>query len=392
MQPSQTIYLDHAATTPVDPRVVQAMLPYFSDVYGNPSSIHRFGRQAEQAVEDAREQVARVLGCQAKEIVFTSCGSESDNLALRGALLSSPAASRRAHLVTSPVEHSAVINTAHQLVQLAEIDLDIVPVDSWGQVNPDDIAAACQADTALISIMYANNEVGSIQPLRQIAAIARAQSVLFHTDAVQAAGQLPLNVADLGVDMLAVSAHKFYGPKGVGALYVRQGLNLVPSQSGGGQENGRRAGTHNVAFIVGLAVALQIASEEREHFNAIYQKHRDRLIEGLLARIPDARLTGHPTDRLPNNASFAFQHTDGNALLMHLDLKGIAASSGSACKVGNPEPSAVLLAMGYDLTWALGGLRLTVGRQTTDADIDYALEVIPAAVEKVRKLGAGAAA
>ena len=386
MVPTRTVYLDHAATTPVDPRVLEAMLPYFSEVYGNPSSIHRFGRMAEQAVEDARETVARVWGSRPDEVVFTSCGSESDNLALRGAMLTARQEGRGRHLVTTPVEHSAVSNTAAQLSGLLDFDVSLVAVDHCGQVDPAAIGAACRADTALVSVMYANNEVGTIQPLAEIAAVAHAAGALLHTDAVQAAGQLPLNVKELGVDLLAVSAHKFYGPKGVGALYVRRGIALAPSQSGGGQENGRRAGTHNVAFIVGLAKALEIAYAEREAHNAEYRRLRDRLVDGLLAAIPDAQLTGHPSERLPNNASFVFHDVDGNALLMHLDLQGIAASSGSACKTGSPEPSGVLTSMGLDRAWALGSLRLTVGRQTTDADIDYALEVIPQAVAKVREL------
>ncbi|MBN2470025.1 MAG: cysteine desulfurase [Anaerolineae bacterium] len=384
----KSVYLDHAATTPVDSRVLEAMLPYFSDIYGNPSAIHRLGRAAESAVEEARERVAQVLNCQPGEIVFTSCGSESDNLALRGVLLTARQQGRGQHLITTPIEHSAVSKTAHQLADLLDFALTVVPVDQYGRVNPADVEQAIRPDTALISIMYANNEVGTIQPIRELAALARERGVLFHTDAVQAAGQLPLDVQDLGVDLLAISAHKFYGPKGIGALYVRDGVQLAPSQSGGGQEHGLRAGTHNVAFIVGLATALELAYTDMEAHNAHYRRLRDRLIDGILASVPDARLTGHPAERLPNNASFAFQHTDGNALLMHLDLQGIAASSGSACKVGNPEPSSVLLSMGFDAAWAGGGLRLTVGRQTADDDMDYVLRSLPDAVARVRKLGA----
>lgn len=388
MRPSRTVYLDHAASTPVDPRVLEAMLPYFSEVYGNPSSIHRQGRLSEQAVEDSRETVARVLGCQPDEIVFTSCGSESDNLALRGALLTASRAGRGRRLITTPIEHSAVTRTADQLRDYLDFEVDFVPVDRHAQLRPDTLATAIRPDTALISVMLANNEVGTIQPVRELAALAHEHGTLFHTDAVQAAGQLSLKVADLDVDMLSISAHKFYGPKGIGALYVRRGVALAPSQSGGGQEHGRRAGTHNVAFIVGLAKALEIAYAGLDETIAHYRRLRDRLIEGLLARIPDSLLTGHPEQRLPNSASLAFRHVDGNALLMHLDLEGIAASSGSACKVGNPEPSAVLTSMGLTRDWALGGLRLTVGRQTNEADIDYALEIIPRAVEAVRKLRA----
>jgi cysteine desulfurase len=387
MSQPRTVYLDHAATTPVDPRVLDAMLPYFSKSYGNPSSLHRLGRAAERAVEEARETVARVLGCKPGEIVFTGCGSESDNLALRGVMLAARSKGRRAHLITIPVEHHAVGRTAAQLSDLLGFGLTVVPVDGYGQVDPEQIAAACRDDTVLVSIMYANNEVGTIQPIRPIAAIAHHHGAWLHTDAVQAAGQLPLKVDELSVDLLAVSAHKFYGPKGIGALYIRDGVELAPCQSGGGQENGRRAGTHNVPLIVGLAKALELAYERLDAHNSQYRQHRDRLIAGLLQRVPDARLTGHPEQRLFNSASFVFSGVDGNALLMHLDLQGIAASSGSACKTGSPEPSDVLLSMGIPPELALGSLRLTVGRLTTDADIDYALAVIPEAVEKVRKLG-----
>ncbi len=384
----KSVYLDHAATTPVDPRVMEAMLPYFSEIYGNPSAIHSLGRAAEAAVEDARERVARVWNCQPGEVVFTSCGSESDNLALRGALLTARQEGRGQHLITTPIEHSAVSKTAHQLTDLLDFDVTVVPVDQHGRVDPAEVERAIRPDTALISIMYANNEVGTIQPIQALAALAHERGVLFHTDAVQAAGQLPLDVRALSVDLLAISAHKFYGPKGIGALYVREGVRLAPSQSGGGQEHGLRAGTHNVAFIVGLATALELAYADLESHNAHYRRLRDRLIEGVLASVPDSQLTGHPVERLPNNASFAFRHADGNALLMHLDLQGIAASSGSACKVGNPEPSGVLLSMGYEASWAGGGLRLTVGHQTTEEDIDYVLNTLPDAVARVRRLGA----
>ncbi len=379
---TRPIYVDYAATTPVDSRVVEAMLPYFNEDFGNPSSIHSFGRAASRAIEAARETIAGILNCQPREIVFTSCGTESDNLALRGAILNS----HRRHIVISPVEHHAVGRTAEIMHEHMGFALSVVPVDAHGRVSPADVTEAVRDDTALVSVMYANNEVGTIQPIAEIAEVAHARGALFHTDAVQAAGQLPLDVQALGVDMLAISAHKFYGPKGVGALYVRDGIRLVPSQSGGGQEEGRRAGTSNVAFIVGMAKALEIAYTEREAHNARYRHLRDRLIEGVLDRVPDARLTGHPEKRLPNNASFALRGVDGNALLMHLDLKGVAASSGSACLVGTPEPSEVLTAMGFAPEWALGGLRLTVGRHTTEEDVDTVLDVLPEAVARVRAL------
>lgn len=383
--PQPQIYLDHSATTPTDPRVVEAMLPYFTEIYGNPSSIHRFGRDAENAVEHARRQVAAVLHCQPREVVFTSCGTESDNLAIRGAALAMRTAGKGNHLITSPLEHSAVGKTVQQLVDYFGFDATILPVDAEGYITPDMLRAVLRPDTVLVSLMVANNEIGTILPIKALAETAHEYGAHFHTDAVQAAGQLDLNVQELGVDLLSMSGHKFYGPKGVGALYVRHGLPLVPSQSGGSHEEGRRGGTHNLPLIVGFGKALELAYAERDHHIAHYITLRDALIEGILARIPDVALTGRRDERLPSHASFVFKYVNGNTLLMHLDMKGIAASSGSACKTGNPEPSGVLLAMGYDRDWALGGLRLSVGRQTTHEDIAYVIEVLPAIIEKVRQ-------
>jgi cysteine desulfurase len=388
VQKNGAIYLDHAATTPVDPRVLEAMLPYFTADYGNPSSIHSFGRAAEKAIERARREVAEVLNCAPEEIIFTSCGSEADNLALRGAALAARSARGANHIVTTPVEHHAVGHTAQQMAELFGFEVTVVPVDENGRVDPEDVAEAVREDTALVSVMYANNEVGTVQPIEEIARLAHERGVPLHTDAVQAASQLDVDVQRLGVDLLALGAHKFYGPKGVGALYVRGGTPLLPVQTGGGHERGLRAGTHNVPYIVGLAAALKITAERREADNARFAALRDRLLCDLPAAIPETRVTGHPTDRLPNNASFVFRNVDGNALLMHLDMAGIAASSGSACKTGDPEPSGVLLAMGLSPDWALGSLRLTVGRQTTEAEIERALEVVPQAVAKLRTLAA----
>ncbi len=382
----RSIYLDHSATTPTDPRVVEAMLPYFTTIYGNASSSHQFGRQAEYAVETARETVARILHCKPSEVVFTSCGSESDNLAIRGAAWAARAQGRGLRLITTPVEHSAVGRTVSQMASLMGFEQTILDVDAYGRVDIEAFAQACLPDTAVASIMYANNEVGSLQPIEQLAAIARQRGVWFHTDAVQAAGQLDLDVQRLGVDLLSLSAHKFYGPKGVGALYVREGVELVPSQSGGSHEDGRRAGTHNTAFIVGLAKALELAEAERAAHVAHYQKLRDQLIDGVLSRISGAQLTGHPEQRLPSHASFVFEDVDGHLLLMHLDMKGIAASGASACKTGSPEPSSVLLAMGYDRKMASSSLRLTVGRSTTEDDIAYTIEALAESIEKVRTL------
>jgi len=385
---NEYIYLDHAATTPVDPRVLEAMLPYFSTEYGNPSSVHRYGRQAEKAVEQARRDVAAVLNCSPREVIFTSCGSESDNLALRGAALAERERRGAIHLITTPIEHAAVTATLRQLRDRFGFTLTELPVDGAGRVAPDDVAQALRPDTALVSVMYANNEIGTIEPIPELAALCRERGVLFHTDAVQAASQLDVDVQKLGVDYLALGAHKFYGPKGVGALYVREGSPLLPTQTGGSHEHGLRAGTQNTPYIVGLAEALTITADERAAHNTRFERLRERIIEGVLPAIPDSQLTGHRTERLPNHASFVFRGVNGNDLLMHLDLAGIAASSGSACKTGDPKPSEVLLALGLTDDWALGSLRVTVGRQTTDEHVDRLLTVLPGMVEKLHRLEA----
>ncbi len=378
----RSIYLDHSATTPVDPRVVEAMLPYFSEIYGNASSSHVFGRQAESAIEDAREAVARVLGCKPSEVIFTGCGSESDNLAVRGAAWAASQQGRGTHLITSPIEHGAVGKTVEQLAGLQGFDRTILPVEPDGTVTPEAFRAACRPDTTVASIMYANNEVGTIEPIAELAAIARERGIVFHTDAVQAGGQLDLNVDRLGVDLLSLSAHKFYGPKGVGVLYVREGVELTPSQTGGGHERGLRAGTHNTPLIVGLAKALTLAYEELETRTAYLQALRDQLIEGVLSRIPNAQLTGHPTRRLPSHASFVFDGLGEADLLTALSLKGISASAASACKAGTAQPSGVLLALGYAPELAATSLRLTVGIHTTPDDIDYTVETLAAIIRK----------
>ncbi len=370
------IYLDHAATTPVDDRVLAAMLPYFTEQFGNPNSIHAWGRRAEKAQENARHTLAEVLNCHPREIIFTSGGSEADNLAIRGAALAERARRGANHLITAPTEHEAVLNTMHQLRDHFGFALTELPVDEFGRVAPADLERALRPDTALVSLMYANNEIGTIHPIAELAAVCRARGVRLHTDAVQAASQLPLDVQHLGVDYLALGAHKLYGPKGVGALYVRAGAPLLPTQTGGAQEDGRRAGTQNVPLIVGLAEAVRLTAAERATHNAHFAALRDTLIHGVLQAVPHARLTGHPSQRLPNHASFVFHGVDGNDLLMHLDVRGVAASSGSACKTGNPKPSGVLLALGLPPVWALGSLRLTVGRTTTPAHIQHTLAVL----------------
>lgn len=380
-----TIYLDYAATTPVDPRVLDAMLPYFSEHFGNPSSVHTYGQRAEHAVENARATVADVLACRPEHVIFTSGGSEADNLALRGLAFAARERRGAGHIVCTPVEHDAVIATCRQLRDHFGFELTEVPVDRFGQVQADAVAAALRDDTAFVAVIYGNNEIGTINPIADIAAAARRRGVPLHVDAVQAAGQLPLDVGALGVSTLALGAHKAYGPKGVGALFVAPGVELLPSQTGGGHERGLRAGTPNVPLIVGLAEALRWVAAERATHNAHFARLRDRVIAGVLATVPESVLTGHPVERLPNHASFALRNVDGNALLMHLDLAGIAASSGSACKTGNPEPSQVLLACGLKPEWAAGSLRLTVGRATTDDDVERVIAVLPEAAARLRQ-------
>jgi cysteine desulfurase len=384
-KPSKTIYIDHAATTAVDPRVVEAMLPYFSSKYGN-ASIYRLGQEAARAIDEARRTVADILGCQPREVIFTSCGTESDNLALRGAGWARRNLGKGNHIITSPIEHHAVSHTCEQLEKHFGFEITYLPVDKYGLVDPDDVGRAIKDNTILISIMYANNEVGTIEPIAEIGKVAKQMGVPFHTDAVQAGGSLNLNVNELNVDLLSLSAHKFYGPKGVGVLYVRQGVPLLPTQTGGGHEGNRRAGTESVPFIVGLATALKIAYEELEANNRRIAALRDRLIKGVLESIVEVELTGHPMNRLPNSASFAFKYIEGESMLLNLDLAGVCASSGSACSSGSLEPSHVLLAMGIPPEVAHGSLRLTLGRENTEEDVDYVLEILPGIVQKLRAM------
>ena len=377
-------YLDHSASTPVDTRVLESMMPYFDQRYGNASGLHAQARVSARAMDQARHDVAGVLGCKPKEVVFTSCGTESDNLAVRGVMLAGQLAGKGNHIITSPVEHHAVGHTVDQLCQHFGFEQTVVPVDKHGLVNPDDVKQAIRPETVLISIIHANNEVGTIQPLADIGAIARQSGIPFHTDAVQAGGYLDLGVDRLHVDLLSLSGHKFYAPKGVGMLYVRQGTYLLPQQTGGGHEGNRRAGTENVPYIVGLAAALNLAQDNRSDENARLMTLRDLLVGGVLSAIPDAQLTGHPTQRLPGHASFVMPDVDASALLMHLDMAGVCAASGSACNTGTPEPSPILLAMGIDRQLALGALRLTLGRANDSDDVDYVLEILPGIVERLR--------
>jgi len=380
------IYLDYAATTPVDNRVLNAMIPYFRESYGNPSSIHRYGQKAESALDDAREKVADALHCRPEEIIFTSCGSESDNLALRGSTLAKRKTSGVTRILTARNEHHAVSRTAEQLEKEFGFHLDWLGLDKHGVVIPASLINAVGKDAALVSVMYANNEIGTINPIKELAAIARSSNIIFHTDAVQAAAYLDVDVEKLGVDLMSLGGHKFYGPKGVGALYVRKGTGLVPHLTGGGQEFGLRAGTQNIPYIVGFAEALRLAAEERESRTAHVKPLRDQIIGHVLEEISDSQLTGHPENRLPNHASFVFKDVDGNLLLQMLDSAGFACSSGSACKTGNPEPSEVISSLGYSRDWALGSLRVTLGVDSTPEHVELFLKTLPGLVEKARSL------
>lgn len=383
---SEKVYLDYAATTPVDERVLEAMLPYFSQMFGNTSSIHAWGQQAEGALEQARLSVAEQLNCTPAEVIFTSCGSESDNLALRGVAFACRQLRKGDHILIGPVEHHAVSRTVQQLARQHGFEVEYLPVDENGQVDPQDVTARLRKTTILVSVMYANNEIGTIYPIAEIGAACRERGIPFHTDAVQAAAYLPVDVQALNVDLMSLGAHKFYGPKGVGVLYVRRGTPIVPVLTGGSQENGLRAGTHNTPYIIGMAEALCLAQQERQARVAKLQPLRDRIIGRVLEEIPEARLTGSLEPRLPNHASFVFNQVDGNALLMMLDMAGFACSSGSACKTGDPEPSDVLTELGLSREWALGSLRVTLGMGNTPEQVDAFLAILPEIVERVRGL------
>ncbi|MHB8377334.1 MAG: cysteine desulfurase family protein [Dehalococcoidia bacterium] len=385
------IYFDHAATTPTDPRVVSAMLPYLTSAWGNPSSIYFEAREARKGLDDARRAVAGILRCKPNEVVFTSGGTEADNLALRGA--ATAARGRGDHIITTAIEHHAVLHACDALAKEG-FRVTYLPVDGEGFVDLDALRAALDERTVLVSIMYANNEAGTVEPVAKAARIVKAHDphIAVHTDAVQAAGALDLDVDALGVDLLSIAAHKFYGPKGVGALYVRQRTPFAPQIVGGSQERNRRAGTENVAAAVGLATALRLASDERGARTAHVAALRDRLLDELPRRVPGTIVTG-PRDgarRLPNSASFAFEYVEGEAVLLQLDLLGIAASSGSACTTASLEPSHVLAAMGVPERYLRGSLRLTLGHENTMADVEYLLDVLPPAVAKIRALAPAA--
>lgn len=382
------IYIDHGATTPLHPAVLEEMLPYWTQDYGNPASTHHFGRMAERGLEKARLEIAELLGTRPQSIIFTGCGSESDNLAIRGVMAAAKAKGRGNHLITSVIEHKAILGTAKQLRDYDGYELTVLPVNEYGQVDPANVAAAIRPNTALISIMAANNEIGSFQPFLEIGAIARDHEVLFHSDAVQAAAYTTWNLREMPIDLMSIAPHKFYGPKGIGILYLREGADLLSSHTGGGQEFGVRAGTVNVPLAIGAAAALRLAMQERESRTTQYRHLSQRLANGVLSQLPpdEAILTGHPTDRLPHHTSFAFRHIKGNELLMHLDLAGISASSGSACTSGDPQPSDTLIAMGLAEEWQKGGMRFTVGSQNTEDDIDYVVSKLLEVVHKLRQL------
>jgi cysteine desulfurase len=379
----KNIYLDHAATTPVDKRVVDAMLPYFSEAFGNPSSAHSFSREAKDAVTEARCNAALFLGADPFEIVFTSGGTESDNTAIKGI-----AYARREngdHIITSKIEHHAVLEPCHFLERQG-FRVTYLAVDKYGMVDPDDVRKAITDKTILVSIMHANNEIGTIQPIKQIGMIVRDKGIYFHTDAVQTFGHMPLDVNDLNVDLLSVSGHKFYGPKGVGMLYIRKGIRIHSFMHGGDQEMGKRASTHNVPGIVGFGKAIEIAAEEMNNETGQLRRLRDRLINGVLSSIDEVSLNGDPDERLPNNVNLTIPFVDGESLLLKLDQAGIACSTGSACASSSMEPSHVLMAIGVPPELAQGSLRFSLGRSTTKEDIDYVLEVLPGIVARLRAM------
>jgi cysteine desulfurase len=381
----QFIYLDNSATTPTDPRVVEAMLPYFTQAFGNPSSLHQAGKTAKAALEGAREKIASVLNCSPAELIFTSGGTESDNLALRGMAYGMRARGRGSHIITTAVEHHAVLDVAKELAEEG-FDVTFLPVDGFGRVTPEQVVDALREDTILVSIIYANNEVGSINPIPEIGAELRGRRIPFHVDAVQAPGLLSLDVKALNVDLLSISSHKFYGPKGVGALYARRALALKPQMLGGTQQAHRRAGTEPVALIVGMAEALRLAEAERAETVARLIPLRDKLVQGVVETIPEAELTGHPTERLPGHSSFTMMKLNGDSILLDLNEVGIGASGGSACTTGQQEPSHVLTAMNIDPDRLMGQMRFVLGKYNTAEDVAHLLYHLKALVERHRAM------
>jgi cysteine desulfurase len=379
------VYFDYAATTPLDRQVLAEMTPYFLEIFGNPSSVHFFGQRAEAAIDNSRQTVASCLNCEPDEIIFTGGGTEGDNLALRGAAFAQRKLHKSNRILISPVEHHAVLRTAQQLSKLYGFTLGYLPADEYGRIDPDDVANLITNDTAVVSVIHANNEIGTINRVEGIAKICHRMGVPFHTDSVQAAAHLPIDFKRSHIDLLTIGAHKFYGPKGIGALLVRKGQNIIPALTGGSQESGLRPGTSNVPLIVGMAAALKSTCDNREDLSKHYRHLCDRLINGVLSNIPGSRLTGHPIERLPNHASFVFEKVDGNNLIMMLDTAGYACSSGSACKSGNPEPSEVLKAIGFSSAWALGSLRITLGKFTQEEHVEGVLHDLPEIIARIRQ-------
>ena len=377
------VYLDNAATTALSPKVLEQMMPYLTTIYGNPSSPHSFGQEARRGVEHARDQVAKALNALPEEIIFTGCGTESDNTVLFG--VAERYKSKGNHIITTNVEHHAILHTCEALEKRG-IEVTYLPVDENGMVTAEQVANAITDKTILVSIMFANNEVGTIMPVAEIGKVCRERGVLFHTDAVQAVGHVPIDVKAMNIDMLSMSAHKFHGPKGVGALYMKKGIRLPAYVMGGAQERNRRAGTENVAGVVGLGAAIELATQNLEESAARMTKLRDKLIAGIAERIPEVKLNGHPTLRLPNNVNYSIKYIEGESILLMLDMNGIAASSGSACTSGSLDPSHVLLALGLSHEVAHGSVRLTLSDETTEEDIDYVLEVLPKVAERLRAM------
>jgi len=383
MGAQRTIYLDHAATTFVKPEVLEAMIPYFTKYFGNPSSIYGIARDSKHAIDVARVQAAKALGADPDEIYFTSGGSESDNWAIKGIALANR--KRGNHIITTRIEHHAVLHTC-QFLEKEGFEVTYLPVDQYGLVNPEDLEKAITDRTILISVMYANNEIGTIEPIAELGAIARKHKVYFHTDAVQAIGTIPIDVKSQNIDLLSLSAHKFYGPKGIGALYIRKGVRIENLIHGGGQERRRRAGTENLAGIVGLGKAIEMATADIPGHNAKIRSMRDRLVKGVMEKIPHTRLNGHPEMRLPGNFNMSFEYIEGESMLLWLDEEGICASTGSACTSGSLEPSHVLLATGLPVEISHGSLRLSLGDANTEEDVDFVLEVLPSVVKKLRDM------
>lgn len=380
---SKLIYMDHAATTYTKPEVLNEMMPYFTEKFGNPSSIYSIARESKTAIETARERVAKALGAQPEEIYFTAGGSEADNWAVKGIAYANK--DKGNHIITTKIEHHAMIHTC-QFLEKHGFEVTYLPVDEYGMISLDDLKNAITDKTILVSIMFANNEIGTIQPIAEAGKICRERKIPFHTDAVQAVGNVHVNVNDMNIDLLSLSGHKFYGPKGIGALYIRKGVKINPLIHGGAQERSRRAGTENVPGIVGLGKAIELANDNLDQHISRMTELRDRLIKGILENIPYSRLNGHPTKRLPNNVNVCFRFIEGESMLLLLDEEGICASSGSACSSGSLDPSHVLLAIGLPHEIAHGSLRLTIGDETTEEDVDHVLEVLPKFVKRLRDM------